>query len=137
MRNVLITTYGLHEEKVFEAMKHIKYHSLYIITGGAGANSTGLEKIIEIENIHRRKVEVITLDVFDFRVCYNNICNLIERLNPGTGSVHKIIINASGGTKLLGMAAIFAAFRYGIEVYNCEEGQHTLPVIRGFIIDVE
>ena len=123
----LICTFGFTERKTLAAMRSISYNRLVLVAGKDVLERKELRLLVELESKGGGVIDTIFVDVFDFEGCYRLINETIrERMKNG-----EVVLNISGGTKILADAAILAAFQNGVEAYHCDERVIRLPVLRG------
>jgi len=72
-------------------------------------------------------LEALRVDAFDLGDCLESIEESIRRAR----AIGPVRISASGGTKILTMAALLAAFHEGVEAWYCDPDPVRLPVLRG------
>ncbi len=123
----LICTFGFAERKVFAAMRKIGYNHLVLVAGKDVLDRKEYRLIVALESKGGGSVKTVTVDPFDFRDCYECVDEAI-RTNSRDGEV---VLSISGGTKVLGDAAILAAFQNGVEAYHFNDRVVKLPVLRG------
>jgi len=123
----LICTFGFNEKKVFAAMRIIPYNHLVLVAGEDVRESREFKLMIALEKKGGGTVDTVFVDPFDFADCYNGLNGAIRRHMAGG----EVVLNISGGTKILADAAILAAFQNGIEAYHCDETTIKLPVMKG------
>lgn len=125
---ILITTFGFDEDKILSAMRMLAYDKLVLVTGKDSLEKDGYKRIVEIESGGKNGIETILVNVFSFMVCLKKIEETIDKY---TKKGYEVLLNVSGGTKVLSDAAMFAAFQKGIKSFHCEEECIELPVILG------
>lgn len=125
---ILITTFGFDEDKILSAMRMLAYDKLVLVTGKDSLEKDGYKRIVEIESGGKNGIETILVNVFSFMVCLKKIEETIDKY---TKKGNEVLLNVSGGTKVLSDAAMFAAFQKGIKSFHCEEECIELPVILG------
>ncbi len=125
---VLISTFGLDAEKVLRSLRWVSYDRLALLAGGRSAQEPGFRRIEAAERAAGTGLEVVAVDPFDFRSCFEGALGAIRRHRKAGREVR---MNVSGGTKILADAALLAAFQEGVEVWHCEERPLRLPVLRG------
>lgn len=123
----LICTFGFNEKKVFAAMRSIRYNRLVLVAGKDVLENREYRMMVALEEKSGGKVETVAIDPFDFADCYNEVDKAI-RMHAAGGTV---VLNISGGTKILADAAILAAFQNGVEAFHCDEAVVKLPVMKG------
>lgn len=121
---ILITTFGRDEAKLNVARRDIGYEKLVIITDNPELK--GIKKIKEMESITGTEVDLIRVDSYNFRECFNKIGEIIEKYKN-----HDLRFNTSGGPRPLSCAALLMCFNKGIQAYHSEEKTYKLPVIIG------
>jgi len=125
---VLISTFGFNPEKVLLALRSIGYDRLALIAGGKSLREPGFRRLDAAERASGGSIEVVAVDPFDFRSCFEGALGAIQRHRRAGDEVR---VNVSGGTKVLADAALLAAFQEGVEAWHCEERPVRLPVLRG------
>ena len=130
---VLISTFGRDDfEKVVQAMRRLPYERLVLVGGSEAAESMALARIRELEELSGHEVTDETVPESGFMEIVDEMSEILERHSrDARGRRNDIILNISGGDKLLGDAALFAAFRLGVETYHCDERLTKLPVLKG------
>ena len=131
---ILISTFREGDlEKLTLAMRRLPYEKLVILGTAPDTGSTSLSTVRMLEEMAGHEVEVDELDDEDFLTLVDEVSAVLSKhsLDPETNKRNSIALNISGGSKLLGDASLFAAFRMGIETYHCENRVTKLPVIRG------
>ena len=125
---VLISTFGFDPEKVLRALRWLGYDRLAVIAGGKSLREPGLRKLEAAERASGGTLEVLTVDPFDFRSCFEGAVRAIRRHRK---SGREVRMNVSGGTKVVADAALLAAFQEGVEAWYCEDEPLKLPVLKG------
>src|SRR2546422_7156080 len=125
---VLVSTFGFDEEKVLRALRSIPYERLAVLAGGKSLKEPGLRRLESAERAAGGSLEVVVVDPFDFRSCFEGTLGVIERHRRAGREVR---VNVSGGTKVLADAALLAAFQEGVEAWHCEGAPVRLPVLKG------
>ena len=125
---VLVSTFGFDEEKVLRALRSIPYERLAVLAGGKSLKEPGLRRLESAERAAGGSLEVVVVDPFDFRSCFEGTLGVIERHRRAGREVR---VNVSGGTKVLADAALLAAFQEGVEAWHCEDRPVRLPILRG------
>src|SRR2546421_3225058 len=74
-----------------------------------------------------RNLQAVRVDAVALRDCLYSIGGSVRQARA-IGSVR---ISATGGTKILTMAALLAAFHEGVEALYCDPDPVRLPVLRG------
>jgi hypothetical protein len=107
-------------------MRMLAYDKLVLITGEDALEKDGYKRLQEIESQSPDGMETVTVDVFNFRDCLEKIRKVIRAYKDKPWDV---MLNVSGGTKVLSDAALFAGFEEGVKSFHCEEDCIELPVI--------
>lgn len=113
--------------KVLRAMRMLSYDQILLV-GEAGLDSTEDFSTIErLESLAGGRAMFEAVDASsDFLEMVDCVCEILRnRMN------HDLALNLTGGTKLLGDAALFAAFRMGIPAYYVGNDVVRLPVLHG------
>lgn len=120
-------------EKVLEAMRSLSYDRLVLIGMPGADECEDLKQIHRLEEMAGHTVEVVIADRSDFMGIVSQVASLLEERFDGSAGPQKdsIVINISGGSKLLGDAALLAAFGLGVEAYHIDGKVVRLPVIKG------
>ncbi len=125
---VLISTFGFDPENVLRALRWIAYDRLALIAGSKSLREPGFRALEAAERAAGGTVEVVSVDPFDFRSCFEGTVGAIQwHRRAGRG----VQVNVSGGTKVLADAALLAAFQEGVEAWHCEDRPVRLPVLKG------
>lgn len=119
----LIATMGFDERHVLPALRLLPYDRLVLVAGGNTFHSPGFRTLRSLEP----NAQVVRVDAFDFADCLETIQGIV-RLAEKNGPVRMTV---TGGTKILAMAAVLAAFQQGIEAWYCDPNPIRLPVLRG------
>jgi len=127
-RTVLISTFGFDEQKVLRALRWIPYDRLVLLAGDKSLKEPGFRRLEAAENASGGALELLTVDPFDFRSCFEGALGGIRRHRKAGDEVR---MNVSGGTKVLADAALLAAFQEGVEAWHCEDRPVRLPVLKG------
>lgn len=125
---ILITTFGFDDRKIQSAMRMLAYDRLVVVTGEDSLKKDSYERLKEIESGGPEEMETVVADVFDFMDCLEKIEEAIEKYSK-TGA--EVIVNFSGGTKVLSDAALLASFQKGVKVYHCDDEVIELPTVKG------
>jgi hypothetical protein len=99
------------------------YDRLVLIGGSNSFRSAGFRRLRLLEP----DLEAVRVDVFDLGDCLESVEEAIRRAR----AIGPVRISASGGTKILTMAALLAAFHEGVEAWYCDPQPVRLPVLRG------
>jgi len=125
---ILISTFGFDPEKVLRALRWIGYDRLALVAGGRSVREPGFRRLEAAVRASGDSVEVVVVDPFDFRSCFEGALAAIQRHRRAGREVR---VNVSGGTKVLADATLLAAFQEGVEAWHCEEAPVRLPVLKG------
>src|SRR3989449_11088534 len=125
---VLISTFGFNPEKVLLALRSIGYDRLALIAGGKSLREPGFRRLDAAERASGGSIEVVAVDPFDFRSCFEGALGAIQRHRRAGREVR---VNVSGGTKVLADGALLAAFQEGVEAWHCEDRPVRLPILKG------
>lgn len=120
-------------ERVLQAMRSLPYERLVLIGHEDMTECEDLKTISRLEDVSGNQIETELLDGTDFMGTVDEIADMLSaRMKPhGPGPAASVVLNISGGTKLLGDAALLAAFRVGVETYHVDKKVTRLPVIKG------
>ncbi len=132
MRTLVSTFRPGDSEKVLDAMRALPYDRL-VILGEKGADSgIDFERLSRLEEASGQAMEFVETGTRDFLGLVEEVTDALIRLSKdGGGKRTDLCLNISGGPKLLGNAALFAAFRLGIRTYHCDGKAVKLPVVTG------
>jgi hypothetical protein len=125
---VLISTYGFDEAKVVTAMSKLAYDKLVLVVGEDVLETQSYLRLKKMENIGPSKMDSVPVDILDFQSCLDAVDREIRKWGMKGNDV---VLNISGGTKMLADAALLAGFHNGVEIYHVDEEVAKLPVIRG------
>lgn len=106
----------------------LAYDKLVLVTGKDSLEKEGYKRLQEIESGSPNGMETVIVDVFSFTECLKRIEEVIEKYS---GKGNEVLLNVSGGTKVLSDAALFAGFQKGVRSYHCEDECLELPIIVG------
>ena len=124
----LVATFGEEDShNVLMAMRRLPYDRLVLI-GERGEEPPGLADIRRVESMTGNEVQFVQVDTGRFMDLVDEVCEVVSGLSGGRGEV---VMNISGGTKLLADAALFAAFRLGVPAYHVTDRVVRLPVMKG------
>ena len=130
----LVSTYGPEDtEKVLLAMRTVPYDRLVLLGEDGAMESEASRTIQRLEEISGHELVYETIPDKDFLGMVDMISEVLSSnaARSGGGSGSKVVLNISGGSKLLGDAALLAAFRLGVETIHCDSKAIRLPVVRG------
>src|SRR5216117_1333002 len=119
----LIATIGFDERHILPSLRLLPYDRLVLVGGRNSFRSAGFRRLRALEP----NLEAARVDVFDLGDCLESIEAWIREARR-SGSVR---VSATGGTKILTMAALLAAFHEGVEAWYCDPEPVRLPVLRG------
>src|SRR5881628_2639072 len=114
---------GFDERHVLPSLRLLPYDRLVLVAGRETFQSAGFRRL----KILDPGLRTVRVDPFDLMDGLESIRGTIRRAT-GDGPVR---ISASGGTKILTMAAFLAAFHEGVEAWYCDPDPVRLPVLRG------
>ena len=127
MRTLVATIGDGDSGNVLMAMRRLPYDRLVLI-GERGEEPPGLADIRRMESMTGNEVKFVQVDTGRFMDLVDEVCEVVSGLSGGRGEV---IMNISGGTKLLADAALLAAFRLGVPAYHVTDRVVRLPVMKG------
>jgi len=119
----LIATMGFDERHVLPALRLLPYDRLVLVGSRNTFLSPGFRRLRSLEP----DLQAVRVNAFDFGECLESVQESV-RLALRNGPVR---ISATGGTKILTMAAVLAAFQEGVDVWYCDPNPVRLPVLRG------
>lgn len=119
----LIATMGFDERHVLPALRLLPYDRLVLVAGRDTFRSSGFRRLRSLEP----DLQAVRVNAFHFGDCLKTIQESV-RLALRNGPVR---ISATGGTKILTMAAVLAAFQEGVDAWYCDPNPVRLPVLRG------
>lgn len=129
---VLVSTFGDGDlDKVLLAMRSLPYDRLVLIGEACDEEPEGLQELRRLESMTGNEVRFEQVDTAGFMELVEDISGLIDDVARSNGGLKDIVLNISGGTKLMADAALFAAFRLGIPTYHVTERVVRLPVMKG------
>jgi len=130
MMRVLVSTFGDGDaRKVLDAMRAIPYDRLVLVGEPGADGSDDFAHLRQLESMAGQEVGYREVDATDFMGLVEAVSEVLRSLGTDCPGKDTVILNISGGPKLLGDAALFAAFRWGIEAYHCDGAVTRLPVI--------
>jgi len=123
---ILASTFGPGDvQKVLMAMRSLPYDRLMLIGEEDLQDSPDAARLVELESLSGNEVEFQAVESGDFVTMVNDIAEAISQPDDS------LVLNISGGTKLLANAALLAAFRTGVQAYYVDGTVVKLPVVRG------
>jgi hypothetical protein len=120
----LVATFGYDERHVLPALRLLPYDGLVLVAGRGSLRTAGYARIKALEP----DLETVIVDPFDLSGCLLAVASVV-RDAVRRGRV--VRVSVSGGTKILGAAALLAAFQEGVEAWSCDPEPVRLPVLRG------
>lgn len=123
-RRTLVATFGFDERRILPALRLLAYDDLVLLAGRDSLRAAGFTRLKGLEP----SLRTILVDPFDFSECYRKAASTLEDLARSDRDVR---LTVTGGTKILGAAALLAAFQEGVETWFCEPDPIRLPVLRG------
>lgn len=130
----LVSTFGDGDfERTMEAMRRLPYERLVLVGEDGMTETESFARIRAFEELSGHEVESEIVEGSDFMDLVDQVSVILEKHARigGTGEKNSIILNISGGSKLIGDAALFAAFRLGVEACHCDGRMTMLPVVSG------
>ena len=131
---VLVSTFGGDDyAKVLSAMKALPYEKLVLVGEASAEDAQGFGKLRRLEEMSGHGLDFEPIETSGFMETVEGICEVLIRFSkdPESGRPNLVMLNISGGSKLIGDAALFSAFRLGKEAYHCDERVTKLPVLNG------
>ena len=128
----LVTTFGPGDaDRTFDAMRLLPYDKLVLLGERGTDSSPDFAKVSDLEEVSGQRVEFVETSGSGFLELVDEVTDVLVRHSKLDGGRNVVVLNVSGGTKLLGNAALFAAFRVGIRAYHCDGRAIRLPVLTG------
>ena len=114
-------------------MRALGYDKLVLLCDGDLGDCVDLRRIRTLEEMANHTIEVERIHGTGFMETVEEISTTLTRIRDESdhGAKARVVLNISGGSKLLGDSALFAAFRLGIEAYHCDSHVTRLPILRG------
>jgi hypothetical protein len=126
----LISTFGPEDaDRILQAMRHLPYDRLVLVGDDSVAESDSFTGIKNLEEMAGHTIDFETVNQDDFMALVDGISEILSR-HGNSGKDH-VVLNISGGSKLLGDAALLAAFRVGVETFHIDDRIIKLPILRG------
>jgi len=125
---VLISTFGFESDKIITAIRELPFERLVLVMGKDALKKPGFIEVKDLCDMANTTLNKVYVDVFNFMDCFKKITSRIEKEQNNDNIVS---VNASGGTKVLGDAAILGSFHCGVQAYHCEDDLVELPVFLG------
>lgn len=127
---VLISTFGPEDaDRVLEAMRQLPYDKLVLAGDDRVLESDAFTRINDLEEMAGHTIDFETVDQDDFMALVDGVSEILSRY--GDNGKNHVVLNISGGSKLLGDAALLAAFRVGVETFHIDDRVTKLPILRG------
>lgn len=120
------------DDKVLLAMRNLPYERLVLI-GADDADGPSLERIKRLERLSGHDLSLKGIDATGLMDMVDSISEELAEMSSDEdkGERNEVILNISGGSKLMGDAALLAAFRLGCEAYHCDRVVIKLPILKG------
>lgn len=129
---VLVATFSDGDaERTLLAMRSLPYDRLVLIGEDGEDEPEGLSEIRRLESLAGQEVLLERVGTSDFMELVDDISDLVSRLGKTNGRANDLVLNISGGTKLMADAALFAAFRMGVPAYHVTDRVVRLPIMKG------
>lgn len=129
---ILVSTFGEGDvDRTLLAMRRLPYDKLVLIGEPGVEGSTGLAELRRLESLAGQDIPLERIDTSEFMELVDGISDVISRLEKDDGRRNEVMLNISGGTKLMADAALFAAFRMGVPAYHVSDRVVRLPVMKG------
>ena len=127
---VLISTFGSEDaDRVLQAMRQLPYDKLVLVGDDRVPESDAFTRLNNLEEIAGHTIDFETADQDDFMELVDGVSEILSR--HGDSGKNHVVLNISGGSKLLGDAALLAAFRLGVETFHIDDRITKLPILRG------
>jgi biotin operon repressor len=127
---VLISTFGSEDaDRVLQAMRQLPYDKLVLVGDDRVQESDAFARLNNLEEMAGHTIDFETVDHDDFMALVDGVSETLSR--HGDSGKNQVVLNISGGSKLLGDAALLAAFRVGVETFHIDDRVTKLPVLRG------
>jgi hypothetical protein len=126
----LVSTFGPEDaDRVLQAMRQFPYDRLVLVGDDKGQESDAFTRINNLEEMAGHSVDFESVGQDDFMALVDGVAEILSRL--GDNGRNHVVLNISGGSKLLGDAALLAAFRVGVETFHIDDRITRLPILRG------
>lgn len=127
---VLLSTFGRNDfDAVIQAMRSLAYDKLVLIGERGICELPAFMKLKRLEEVSGHALDAEELGDDGFLALVDSISEVLQKLARGGKDV--IVLNISGGTKLIGDAAMLAGFRNGVETYISSPKLVKLPILKG------
>jgi len=127
---VLVSTFGPEDaDRVLQAMRQLPYDKLVLAGDDRVLESDAFTRINDLEEMAGHTIDFETVDQDDFMALVDGVSEILSRY--GDSGKNHVVLNISGGAKLLGDAALLAAFRVGVETFHIDDRITKLPILRG------
>ncbi len=128
----LISTFAEGDlDRTLLAMRRLPYDRLVLVGHAADGEPPELVELRRLESLTGNEVAFERLSSDDFMDLVDELSDLVSRLSRQRERAGSLVMNISGGTKLVADAALFAAFRMGVPAYHVTDKVVGLPVMRG------
>jgi len=120
------------DDKVLLAMRNLPYDRLVLI-GEDDAQGSSLRRIRKLEQLSGHDVVLREIEGTRLMDMVDSISDELAALTSDKGRERRneVTLNISGGSKLMGDAALLAAFRLGDEACHCDRVVIKLPILKG------
>ncbi len=127
---VLVSTFGPEDaDRVLQAMRQLPYDKLVLAGDDRVLESDAFTRINDLEEMAGHTIDFETVDQDDFMALVDGVSEILS--SYGDRGKNQVVLNISGGSKLLGDAALLAAFRVGVETFHIDDRITKLPILRG------
>ncbi|MCU0852749.1 MAG: MarR family winged helix-turn-helix transcriptional regulator [Thermoplasmata archaeon] len=127
---LLLSTFGPGDaERILNAMRLLPYDKLVLVGEEGAQESPDFSRLERLENMSNKKIEFQPIFDSGFLGMVDSVSDMLAGYTANRQDT--VYVNISGGAKLLGDAALLAAFRLGVETYHCDGRLTRLPVIKG------
>jgi len=127
---ILVSTFSDgDDDKVLLAMRRLPYDELVLV--GPEDDGPSMSRLRKLEELSGRELEFREILPGSFMDMVDSISEVLAAARTDRGERNEVLLNISGGSKIMGDAALFAAFRLGVEAYHCDRVVVKLPVLKG------
>ena len=130
----LVTTFGEGDvDRTIEAMRRLPYEKLVLVGEEGMVETESFARIRAFEDLSGHQVQAEIVEGSGFMDLVEQVSQVLEK-HSGLGQKEaksSLVLNISGGSKLLGDAALFAAFRMGVRACHCDGRMTMLPIVSG------
>ncbi len=130
----LVSTFGEGDvDRTIEAMRRLPYERLVLVGEEGMAETESFARIRAFEDLSGHDVEAEIVNGGGFMDLVDQVSQVLEKHSSlgASGDKSSLVLNISGGSKLLGDAALFAAFRLGVRACHCDGRMTMLPIVSG------